>query len=232
MCLDDAVPSPDVPLEPYPDTDTRSAADKNTTSCDGVLDIFCQSDLSNMIRSFNTTRANNSSSSDADKCTLLTSHVNARLQENDGTCSGEGKWIANFMNVTGGALPAAKSNSSEESLLGNDDCKPVLPADYQLYKVATMRQLYFADPPTSDSDYYGKGFGGQAGWTPVITVFYSGDEEAEISDSGVQFSCLQTFQADGEAREDIFESAAGALPRISSFALLAVFVGGGFVLFM
>ena len=102
------------PLEDYPD--------KITTSCNGVLDIFCQSDLSDMIRSFNTTRASNSSFSDPDKCTLLTSHVNARLQENNGTCSGEGKWIANFMNVTGRALPAPKSNTSQEFLLGDDDC--------------------------------------------------------------------------------------------------------------
>ena len=95
-----------------------------------------------------------------------------------------------------------------------------------------LRQLYFADPPSSGSGYYGKVFGGQAGWTPVITVLYSGDDEAEISDSGVQFSCIQTFQADGEARKDIFESAAVTPLRISSLALLSMLVGGGFVLFM
>lgn len=216
------------PLEPYIDT---TEPEKNTTSCNGVLNVFCQSDLSGMIRSFNTSQSSNSSNvaDGLDKCALLTRYVNAQLQQNDGTCSGEGKWIANFMNATGGSLPTPQSSPSAETRLGSDECKPIEPASYQMYKVASMRQLYFADPPDSDTDYYGSVFGGQAGWTPVITVVYGEDGE-EIGEQGIQFSCLQTFQPDGEEREDIYESVAARGPGMSNVSLLMLFGLAGVVL--
>lgn len=207
------------PMETFPDMDgNREGSLTNTTSCDGVIDSFCQSSISEMIQSFDATESNNATSSD--KCTLLTSHVNARLQENHSTCGGEGTWIANFMNVTGGALPTLTANTDLDDRLGSDDCSAVLPADYQLYKVASMRQLYFADPPSSDSEYYGKVFGGRDGYTPVITVMYADGESSEILEDGVQFSCLQTYQSDGEAREDLFQSRAVALSSMISNASL------------
>lgn len=92
-----------------------------------------------------------------------------------------------------------------------------------------MRQLYFADPPDSDTDYYGSVFGGQAGWTPVITVVYGEDGE-EIGEQGIQFSCLQTFQPDGEEREDIYESVAARGPGMSNVSLLMLFGLAGVVL--
>ena len=218
------------PLEPYPDI---TEPEKNTTSCNGVLDPFCQSDISGMIRSFNPSQSSSNGSSNVadglDKCALLTRYVNAQLQQNDGTCSGEGKWIANFMNVTGGSLPTPQSSPSEETRLGSDECKPIQPASYQMYKVASMRQLYFADPPDSDADFYGSVFGGQAGWTPVITVVYGEDGE-EIGEQDIQFSCLQTFQPDGEAREDIYESVAARGSGMPNVSLLMFFGLAGVVL--
>jgi len=200
------------PLESFGDTDgTRADIYKNTTSCDGVIDTFCQSSISNMIRSFNATESNNSSSSD--KCMLLTSHVNGKLQENHSTCGGEGTWIANFMNVTGGALPGPSSIVNQDSRLGGGNCHAVLPANYQLHRVAVMTQLYFSDHPSSESEYYEKIFGGQRGYTPVIAIFFSGAQSSEFTDSRVQFSCLQTYQPNGDAPDNLFESTAGAFLR-------------------
>ncbi|PVH87050.1 hypothetical protein DL98DRAFT_582364 [Cadophora sp. DSE1049] len=222
-------------LDPNLDSDSYPTGCKNITSCNGVLDVFCQSDLSGVIRSFN-----NSSSSEAeteiDKCTRFTSYSNAQLQQNDATCIGEGEWIAKFINVIGGSLLTLSSAPSSQSQLGSDDCKPIQPANYQMYKVASMRQLYSADPPPDgdDAKYYGRAFGGQEDWTPVVTVVYEGggDGEEEFGGEGVRFSCLKTFQPDGEERVIIYESEAGKMAGVSKVALLVVIAWSGVVLWM
>ncbi|KAF9699246.1 hypothetical protein EKO04_003325 [Ascochyta lentis] len=218
------------PQENWLDNNVRPQADTNTTSCTGVIDPFCQASLTESIYSFHENSSNSNSSQD--RCSRLTSHMNAQLQKNDATCGREGTWIANFMNITGGSLPSPGSSTNDlDPRLGSDGCYAVEPATYQLYKVAEMRQLYFMNPPSSDSDYYGKVFAGLAGYTPIITVLYRDDQDYEIMDGGVQFSCLQTFQPDGKEMKYPSEGAGVALSRGVGFAsVLAVLVSVGLVL--
>jgi hypothetical protein len=198
------------PLETFEDDDTGQGQYENTTSCDGVIDVFCQASLASMIMDFKPTSSNTSTST-GDRCTQLTSYINERLRTTDGDCGGEGTWLAAFMNVTGGSLPSAPlSNTELSDGLGGEDCFPVLPQSYQLSKVAEMRHLYFGDPPTSDEDFYDNFNAGLAGWTPVVTVLYGDDQESEVPENGVQFSCLSTFQPDGEKPENPYENTSGA----------------------
>ena len=136
------------PTELLPgEDDAREVQYQNTTSCDGVLDVFCQSDIVNMIRSFNVSEAAEGGS----RCQQLVQQVNMKLQNDSSTCGSEGSWIANFINVTGGAFPGPDTSGARNDRLGNRECRPVLPQQYQLYKVAVMRQFYFADPPIPPS---------------------------------------------------------------------------------
>ncbi|RAR10589.1 short-chain dehydrogenase [Stemphylium lycopersici] len=198
------------PLETLPDDDTREGMYENTTSCNGVIDTFCQASLTSMIMDFESSSSNTSTST-GDRCTQLTSYVNEQLRTTGGACGQEGTWLAAFMNVTGGSLPSASSSNDDLSdQLGSGDCYPVLPQSYQLSKVAEMRHLYYGDPPNSDQDFYDNINAGLAGWTPVITVLYDGDDDAEVLENGVQFSCLNTFQPNGDETENPYESTGGA----------------------
>ncbi|CCF33147.1 hypothetical protein CH063_05399 [Colletotrichum higginsianum] len=210
------------PLEALPEDDARSESNQNTTSCDGVIDIFCQSAIVEMIQSFN------ASDSETDRCQLLTRHVGSKLQENPGTCGGEGTWIANFFNVTGGGLPSVSSEIASNDRLGDEECRPVLPQSYRMYKVAEMRSFTFADAPDSGSDFYGDLFGGRAGFTPVVTVVFP---EETSQDREIQFSCMKTLQRDGESREGPFESGAQG-PLHSVVMALASSLGLGLIIWL
>ncbi|KAJ0166558.1 hypothetical protein CTA2_6828 [Colletotrichum tanaceti] len=210
------------PLEALPDDDTRSESKQNTTSCDGVIDIFCQSAIVEMIQSFNASDGNR------DRCQLLTQHVSSKLQRNPGTCGGEGTWIANFFNVTGGGLPSGSSGIASNDRLGDEECRPVLPRSYRMYKVAEMRSFTFADAPDSGSDFYGDLFGGRAGFTPVVTV---GFPEDTAQNRGIQFSCMKTLQRDGESRKGPFDS--GAHGRLhNGVTALAFSLGLGLMMWL
>ncbi|GKT51779.1 uncharacterized protein ColSpa_11960 [Colletotrichum spaethianum] len=210
------------PLEALPEEGVRSESSQNTTSCDGVIDIFCQSAIVEMIQSFN------AYDGETDRCKILTQHVSSKLQDNPGTCGGEGTWIANFFNVTGGGLPSGSSEIASNDRLGDEECRPVLPQSYRMYKVAEMRSFTFADAPDSGSDFYSDLFGGRAGFTPVVTVVFPEDT---TQDRGIQFSCMKTLQRDGEFREGPFES--GAHGRLHNGVMaLAFSLGLGLVMWL
>lgn len=204
------------PEEDLPDEDTRSDSAEGTTSCDGVVDPFCQSAISDIIQSFNVSEAD-----EDERCELLTQHVSSRLSQNAATCGDEGTWIANFINVTGGPLPGPDTSTPNNERLGGD-CRPVMPQDYQLYHVVNMRQFLFPDPPDAGSDFYGSIFGGRSGFTPVVTVTYDGNADEDRSRAQVQFSCMKTFERDGDAPEGPFES--GASFSDQSHFLMAIII--------
>ncbi|KAJ3960543.1 hypothetical protein N0V92_002794 [Colletotrichum tropicale] len=204
------------PLENLPEDEARAERHQNTTSCDGVIDVFCQSAIEEIIRSFNAS----SDSEQGDRCQLLTQHVSSELQSNPNTCGGEGTWIANFINVTGGALPSAASDSATNAKLGEEECRPVLPQSYRMYKVAEMRAFTFADAADTGSEFYDSLFGGRDGFTPVVTVIFQEDEE-DIENRGIQFSCMKTFQRDGDPRETPSESSAHGRPQMTALTLAA-----------
>ncbi|KAI9373761.1 hypothetical protein BJX61DRAFT_501519 [Aspergillus egyptiacus] len=205
------------PTQWFPETENlRDQSFQNTTACNGVLDASCQSSIVEIIRSFNSN--NTSEDQSGDKCSRLTQHVNNRLRGDEYTC-GQSSWVANFMNVTGGSLPSPNTAPAGDERLGNDQCRPVLPQNNNLYKVADMRLFSFVDPPASGKDFYSPIFGGRSGFTPVMTVLYG---EQNDSPPDVQFTCMKTFERDGDPREDQFEGGAVAGPRVGSSVLVAL----------
>ena len=203
----------------FGDVAERPELVRNTTSCDGVLEAFCRSAI------FNITQTFNRSNTETDRCQLLTEHVNMQLRALPGTCGSGGTWISNFINVTGGSLPGPESTPVRNERLGNDECQPVLPEAYRLYKVAEMIQWYFPDPP-EPSEFYARQFGGRAGFTPVFTVIYGSDEDE--TDPEMQFFCMKTFEPDGEPRLDPLgdEGHASAQRSAKSSILIAILAMG------
>lgn len=213
-------------LEPFGaadnDDDNRSGASEGTTSCEGVLNPICRASIVDIIRGFD---GDDSTS----QCDSLIEHVNTQLRVSSNSCGGEGGWIASFFNVTGGALPRSNSTTASADRLGDDECRPVLPSSNNMFKVAEMRQLYFADPPDESSEFLGRVFGGRTGWTPVMTVIYRDRDDGESSSPDVSFLCMETLARDGEKRESPLDSAGrGLLSDLGMLALAAatmVFVG-------
>lgn len=203
------------PKEDLPDEDARSDGAEGTTSCDGVIDPFCQSAIAEMVRS-----SNASEGSGSDRCNRLVEDISNQLTQSSGTCGGEGTWIANFINITGGPLPGPDSSTPRNDQLGGD-CQPVMPQEYELYHVANMTQFLFSDAPGSGSDFYGEIFGGRSGFTPVVSVVYDEDDDAEV-----QFSCMQTFERNGDAHENQFGSAAAVVSRTPMAVMISALIAG------
>lgn len=211
-----------------PRENARDDSEDITTSCAGVVDRFCQADIYDAITSF---RSSSSGSNDDDgeteKCEELANHVSARLR-GQFTCGNDR--IGSFINITAGALPSsggADQRQADHRRLGEGRCKPVLPTEYSLYKVAEMRQWVFNEAPSSGSDFYKPLFGGRSGFTPVISVAYppssgngsgnNGNNNNNNSTSEdeekpeVQFVCMKTFTRDMKAVPDQFGSTSGAV---------------------
>lgn len=200
-----------LPLEPLLADDTRSPSSEGTTSCDGVVNPLARAYIDHIIRDFNGSGAE-------PRCDRLVEHVNAELRGSPGAAGGEGGWIANFFNVTGGPLPRPNSTSATAERLGSEECRPVLPESYDMYKIAEMRQLFFADPPDEASGFLGRLYGGRTGWTPVVTVIY-GDEEDDPS-LGVSFLCMETFAREGGKRDSPLDDVGAR--NVASVLLAAV----------
>ncbi|KAF6815475.1 hypothetical protein CPLU01_14124 [Colletotrichum plurivorum] len=191
--------------------DTRPETIENTTSCDGALDRGCRYAIFEMIRAFNSS----GSSWDHDRCARLSKHVNEQLRSKPTNCGkGGGTLIANYINVTAGALPQPDSTAADDKGLTAGGCRQVLPERYELHKVAEVRQFYFQDPPSGGAEFYGRVFGGRGGFTPVAAVVYSANNRSEPD---VKFTCMQTFEPDGSERR---KSAGHRAVSTSVFAVL------------
>lgn len=191
-----------LPLEPFLDDDTRPGSTEGTTSCQGVLNPLCRASIVDIIRDFDDVPDNGDV-----QCSGLVDHVNTELRGSPGACGGDGGWIANFFNVTGGPLPRANSSVARADRLGDDGCKPIQPASFEMYKAAEMRQLFFHDPPEAAAGFLGRLYGGRTGWTPVMTVIFGASDDASQAPE-VSFLCMETFDRDGGKRESPLDASA------------------------
>lgn len=183
---------------------------EGTTSCVGVIDPICRSDIVKMIRGFNASAVNNES-----RCDQLIEHVSQGLRSNQGFC-GESGQLANLMNVTGGDISGDDKKPLPDNL-GSGSCLPVVPGNYELRKVASQVEYYLDGVPSGDAKDFSELYGGRAGFTPVIGVVYGEDEDKPE----VQFQCLQTLQPNGKMREARFPSSAtNAVPAYTYAALV------------
>lgn len=199
----------------YADDDHPHERFKGTTSCQGVLDPFCQSNILKLIQSYNASSSPSSDENDNQKCTGLIHHISHGLRSMQHFC-GSGGLLANLMNVTGGAIPSDKQDLPDN--LGSGECLPVAPKNFQLNPVATQIQYYLDDPPKGSTQYYSRLFGGRAGFTPVVAVVYEDNKDKPT----VQFSCMQTLMKDGQLREATFDNAG---QRTSPYPAVAASVG-------
>ncbi|KAK4182145.1 hypothetical protein QBC35DRAFT_510543 [Podospora australis] len=214
-----------------PKEGSRDENDDMTTSCNGVVDRFCQADIYDAITSFNNSATSNRT--EAERCTALGNHVNAELR---GQLCGESR-IGGFINVTAGALPSGQSNEADNSRLGEGKCKPVLPAEFNLYKVAEMRQWYFNNPPQDSGKFFGQIFGGRSGFTPVVSVVYGNQDGLTPGEKPeVGFVCMRTFTRDMKAVPDQFggegQGTSAATPGVQARSLAALVVTGFAAFFM
>ncbi|KAF6809729.1 hypothetical protein CMUS01_13619 [Colletotrichum musicola] len=139
--------------------------------------------------------------------TIENTTSNEQLRSKPTNCGkGGGTLIANYINVTAGALPQPDSTAADDKGLTAGGCRPVLPERYQLHKVAEVRQFYFHDPPSGGAEFYGRVFGGRGGFTPVATVVYGANNSSEPD---VQFTCMQTIEPDGSDRENPLGQSSG-----------------------
>lgn len=182
---------------------------EGTTSCAGVIDPICRSDIVKMIQGFNATSVDGES-----RCDRLIAHVSQDLRSNQGFC-GESGQLANLMNVTGGDIAGDKTLPDN---LGSGSCLPVVPSNYELRKVASQVEYYLDGVPSGDAKDFSGIYGGRAGFTPVIGVVYGEDEDKPE----VQFQCLQTLQTNGEVREARFPSSAAIAVPACTYAVMVI----------
>lgn len=84
-----------------------------------------------------------------------------------------------------------------------------------------MREFYSPDPPQHGS-FYGRVYGGRARFTPVITVVY---EDGGNQTADVQFSCMKTYQPDGEPIFDAYGANATKVGPMMASVLVALLLG-------
>lgn len=175
--------------------------DANSSSCSHVFSDPCLDTITDAIQAFEYT-SNNDTGRGSDqgsqaRCDMLASHVREYLMPNLSFC---GLWT-NFVNITGGPMfgPDAATESPQLQESGG---QPVSPQDYELHAVVGMTQLFrpggdeFPDADSeANSDLQEPVRGaGRRGTTPVVGVFYSGDEDTEPK---VEFACMRTFAPTG-----------------------------------
>ncbi|KAI6841185.1 hypothetical protein KC340_g8957 [Hortaea werneckii] len=179
----------------FPETSTENY--ENTTLCPYAfrgVDNKCLENLRDTIRTFEYSADSYPSWS---RCEALAQYVEHSMQEigSDSrdlqtTCS----YLASLVSVTGGTIsgPDVVTNISRPA--GDDTtCQPVLPQDYNLYRIAYAREPLSFNSSVIDEGL-DLGLGGRTGYTPVVNVLYSQEDDTEPE---VTFLCMRTYTPDG-----------------------------------
>ncbi|KAI6854976.1 hypothetical protein KC343_g3183 [Hortaea werneckii] len=170
---------------------------ENTTSCPSAFtgpDASCLENMRDAIRTFEYSADSYPSWT---RCEALAQYVEHSMQEIGSnsrdlqtTCS----YLASLVSVTGGTIsgPDVATNISRPA--GDDTaCQPVLPQDYNLYRVAYAREPLTFNSSVID-DGLDLGLGGRTGFTPVVNVLYDQENDTEPE---VTFLCMRTYTPDG-----------------------------------
>jgi len=175
---------------------------ENTTACPQAFtgvpgDDDCFDGLRETIRAFNfSADSNDSSYSSRTRCEALAQYVEFTAQQmgsdpNDvnTVCS----YFANLVSVTGGVISGPEASTDTARPAGNDSsCQPVLSQDYNLHQVAYAREVLYENPLAGREYYLGPG--GRSGYTPIINVVYSDEDD---TDPEVSLLCMRTYNPDG-----------------------------------
>ncbi|KAF6823227.1 hypothetical protein CPLU01_11526 [Colletotrichum plurivorum] len=164
-----------------------------TTSCPATIPDDCQKDVAEQVGEFRFNggggQGNDTANSNSlPRCQSLAQFLKTNIHSRLSFCGRH----AGFFNVSGGPIAGGDLSSSPVELQ-DEGCQPVLPESYELRQVADMRQIL----PKGEEGR----LGGRSGVTPVFTVIYDDDDE-EGSRPNVQFSCMRTFNVDGDEMPD------------------------------
>lgn len=183
-----------------------------TTSCQGVVDNGCRSDIYDAIQSFNTSSVSAGSNT---ACQALADHVTTNLARRP--LCGE-NLIASMIRATGGALPRPDTAVAQSPKLSDvNECQPMLPQSFSMFEVVETQMWSLAQNATTES--MDRLFGDRVGFTPVFSVRFRQGEGVEV-----QLACLQTYEPSGEGlgQGDVQQEAVAATcmekARISAFA--------------
>ncbi|KAF6794950.1 hypothetical protein CSOJ01_13599, partial [Colletotrichum sojae] len=189
-----------------------------TTSCPATIPDDCQKDVAELVGEFRYAGGGGQGNSTGDsnslpRCQSLAQFLKTNIHSRLSFCGRH----AGFFNVSGGPIAGVELSSSPVELQ-DEGCQPVTPETYELRQVADMRQILSKG---------GEGrLGGRSGVTPVFTVLYDDDDE-EGSSPDVQFSCMRTFNVDGDEMPDrlnVDESGAvSATPGVAVVVAVSLF---------
>lgn len=177
----------------YSSSDTPSA---HTTQCSDRWGSSCLDAFTELADSFQYT-----SSDDLPRCQALAQHVQYNLKNT--SCL----FFAPLMSVTGGAISGPDVDTSLAQIYGSaqDSCSPILPETYQLYEVLSARQILRTELSADTEDV---NMGGRAGYSPVVSVLFDGDDNDSAS---VQVLCMHAYTPSGDtlpAQQRRFDSGA------------------------
>ncbi|KAI6845301.1 hypothetical protein KC332_g14419 [Hortaea werneckii] len=179
----------------FPDTSRENY--ENTTRCPYPFtgpDGSCLENMRDTIRTFEYSADSYPSWT---RCEALAQYVEHSMQEIGSnsrdlqtTCS----YLASLVSVTGGTISGPDIVTNISRPAGDDTaCQPVLPQDYNLHRVAYAREPLTFNSSVID-DGLDLGLGGRTGFTPVVNVLYSQENDTEPE---VTFLCMRTYTPDG-----------------------------------
>lgn len=175
---------------------------RNTTSCRAVMPNSCQNEMTSLVERFQYTgsaQSNQTGGTSLPRCKSLAQFLNTNINRELSFC---GRYTG-FINITGGPISGADLSPSPVRLQ-SEGCQPVIPESYELRRVAEMRQILPTGEVSSRSS------GGRSGVTPIFTVLYDEEGGSPI----VQFTCMRTFNSDGEEMPDALNTdESGAVPK-------------------
>ena len=208
----------------FPESSTDNY--ENTTNCPRAfrgVDNSCLENLRDTIRTFEYSADNYPSWS---RCEALAQYVEHSMQEIGSnsrdlqtTCS----YLASLVSVTGGTIsgPDVATNISRPA--GDETaCQPVLPQDYNLYRVTYAREPLQFNSSVIDEGL-DLGLGGRTGYTPVVNVLYSQKDDTEPE---VTFLCMRTYTPDGGELPGSWLQYNGASTSNGFSSIIAMLVSG------
>lgn len=182
----------------FPYASSDRVFDMKSTTC--PIEFLSQGSTNNLIsswvRDFNS-RDLKFNTTSHDHCEALAQYMGYRAHT-DSTTNTIGGYYSALTTFAGGAVSGpdvdtdnvAEITTSLDGSTNPETCQPVQPQNYNLYNVTSMSQILRSN--AMDQNHT---FGGRTGYTPIVSVLYGNDENA---DPEVQFYCVHVRASSGE----------------------------------
>lgn len=182
----------------FPYAPSDRVFDVNSTTC--PIEFLSQGSASNLISSWVRNFDSGNSKPNAtslDRCEALAQYMGYRAHT-DSTTNTIGGYYSALITFAGGAVSGpdvdtdnvAEITTSLDGSTNPETCQPVQPQNYNLYNVTSMSQILRSNPMGQNHT-----FGGRTGYTPIVSVLYGDEEDA---DPEVQFYCVHVRASSGD----------------------------------